>query len=134
MKNTFYLEILSPERQFFAGNVETMIFPAIDGLHGVLPNHEPMITALSAGELKFKVDDQWQYAAVSNGFVEIMPSYVVLLADSIERPEEIDIKRAEIAKEREEERLRQQKSKIEYYQTQAALSRAAARLKVSKHL
>ncbi len=129
----FYLEILSPERQFFSGNAEMIVFPAIDGLHGVLPRHEPMVTALSAGELKFKVDGQWRYAAVGDGFVEIMPEYVILLADSVELPEEIDVNRAKAAKERAEERLRQRKSQIEYYQTQAALSRAMARLKVTKH-
>ena len=68
---------------------------------------------------------------VSDGFVEIMPSYVTLLADTVERPEEIDEKRAEAAKERAEEKLRQKQSISEYYHTQAALSKAMARLKVS---
>lgn len=102
----FYLEILSPERQFFSGNAEMIVFPAIDGLHGVLPRHEPMVTALSAGEMKFKVDGEWRYAAVGDGFVEIMPEYVILLADTVELPEEIDVTRAKAAKERAEERLR----------------------------
>ena len=62
-----------------------------------------------------------------------MPEYVILLADTVELPEEIDVTRAKAAKERAEERLRQRKSQIEYYQTQAALSRAMARLKVTKH-
>ena len=90
-----------------------------------------MITCLNAGELRFRTGDEWHYAVVSDGFVEIMPSYVTLLADTVERPEEIDEKRAEAAKERAEEKLRQKQSISEYYHTQAALNKAVARLKIS---
>lgn len=57
-----------------------------------------MVTCLKAGELRYKVDGEWYYAAVSNGFVEIMPTFVVLLADTVKRPEEIDVRRANEAK------------------------------------
>jgi F-type H+-transporting ATPase subunit epsilon len=97
-----------------------------------MAKHEAMVTCISAGELRFLVDGNWQYAAVSDGFVEITPDYVVLLADTVERPEEIDVKRAQEAKLRAEERLRQKQSIMEYYHTQAALNRAMNRLKVTK--
>ena len=72
---------------------------------------------------------------MGDGFVEIMPEFVVLLADTVEWPDEIDIRRAEEAKERAQERLRQKESQKEYYHSKAALSRAMARLKVTgKHL
>ena len=72
---------------------------------------------------------------MGDGFVEIMPEFVVLLADTVEWPDEIDIRRAKEAKERAQERLRQKESQREYYHSKAALSRAMARLKVTgKHL
>ena len=135
MGKTFYLEITASDRKFYNGECEMMIFPAIDGQQGILPNHESMVTAVKAGELRFKVNGEWKEAAVGDGFVEIMPEFVVLLADTVEWPDEIDIRRAKEAKERAQERLRQKESQREYYHRKAALSRAMARLKVTgKHL
>lgn len=132
MANTFYLEIIASDHKFYAGECEELVFPAIDGLYGVLPGHEPMVTAVDAGELKFRVDNKWHYAAVSDGFAQILPKKVVLLADTVELPEEIDIKRANEAKLRAEEKLRQKQSILEYYQTQASLNRAMNRLRVTQ--
>ena len=135
MGKTFYLEITASDRKFYNGECEMMIFPAIDGQQGILPNHESMVTAVKAGELRFKVNGEWKEAAVGDGFGEIMPEFVVLLADTVEWPDEIDIRRAKEAKERAQERLRQKESQREYYHSKAALSRAMARLKVTgKHL
>lgn len=131
MTDTFELEILASDRPFYNGPCEMLVFPAIDGEQGVLAHHEATVTCLNEGELKYKVDGKWYYAAVSQGIVEIMPTYVVLLADTVERPEEIDIRRAEEAKERAQELLRQKQSIQEYYRTQAALNRALSRLKVT---
>lgn len=129
---SFYLELLSPEHAFFTGQAEQLVLPAIDGSMGVLAGHEPMVTALSPGVARYKpVGEDWQTVVVSDGCVEVRPDRVTLLTASIERPEEIDAKRALAAKERAEERLRQQGSKQEYYRSQAALSRALARLKGS---
>lgn len=132
MAKTFQLEIIASDHPFYKGECEMFVFPGIDGEHGILARHQPMITCLSEGELKFQVDGEWHYAAVSNGFVEIMPDHVVLLADTVERPEDIDINRANEARMRAEERLRQKQSIMEYYHTQAALNRAMNRLNVSK--
>ena len=130
MASTFYLEMLSPEDIFFSGKAQQIILPAIDGSHGILPGHEPMVTVITAGELRFQDEKgEWHMAVITDSCVEIMPERVILLAASIERPEEIDINRALAAKRRADERLRQKQSQQEYYQTQAALSRALARLK-----
>jgi len=131
MAATFNLEIIASDHPFFKGECEMLSFPGLDGEYGILANHEPMVTALKAGELRFKVDGEWRYAAVSAGFVEIMPKYVVLLADTVELPEEIDINRANEAKMRAEERLALKQSIKEYYHTQAALNRALNRIKVT---
>lgn len=132
MANTFQLDIIASDHVFYRGECEMLIFPGLDGEHGIMANHEPLVTCLNSGELRFRVDGQWQYAAVSDGFVEITQKYVVLLADTVERPEEIDINRANEAKMRAEEKLRQEQSIKEYYHTQAELTRAMNRLKVTK--
>jgi len=129
---TFELEIVATDRIFYKGECEHLVITAIDGLLGILPGHEPLVTALPSGELKYMVDGKWRYAAISDGFIQVMPDKSVILADSCELPEEIDIKRAEEARQRAEERLRQKQSIQEYYQTQAALNRAMNRLKVSQ--
>lgn len=126
-----FLEIITPERQFYVGPAQELVLPAIDGLYGVQAGHEPAVTALEPGELRYKVNGEWRIAAIGQGFVEIMPERAIVLVGTAEKPEEIDQKRAEQAKERAEERLRQKKSVQEYYQSKAALARAMARLKVS---
>ena len=128
---TFTLNLLASDKPFYSGPCEMLVFPALDGEQGVLPHHEATVTCTREGELRFKVDGEWRYAAVGRGIVEIMPEFVTLLADTVETPEEIDIRRAEEAEERARERLRQKQSIKEYYQTQAALNRALSRLKVS---
>ncbi|KAF5075120.1 ATP synthase F1 subunit epsilon [Anaerotignum sp.] len=134
MAKTFRIEILASDHPFYQGECEMVIFPGIDGEIGVLADHEPMVTCVMAGELRYKVDGEWHYAAVSDGIVEIIPNHVEILSDTIEKPEDIDRHRAELAKQRAEEKLRQQLSKQEYYQTVAAVNRAVNRLKVkSRH-
>lgn len=129
MASTFYLEIITPERQFYIGPAESLILPALDGQLGVEAGHEPTVTAMEPGELRYKVGGQWQVAVVGQGFAEIKPDYVILLAATAERLDEIDRKRAEAARHRAEERLRQKQSIQEYHHSKAALARAMARLK-----
>ncbi|HPY84305.1 ATP synthase F1 subunit epsilon [Ruminococcus sp. XPD3002] len=132
MARTFQLEIIATDRVFFKGECEHLVITAIDGLLGIMAGHEPLVTCLPTGELKYMVNGEWKYAAISEGFIQVMPEKSVILADSCELPEEIDIKRAEEARQRAEEKLRQKQSIFEYYQTQAALNRAMNRLKISQ--
>ena len=129
---TFTLEIITPERQFYIGPAEALVLPAVDGQMGIYPGHEPVVTAVEPGELRYKVENKWEPAAVGAGFAEIKPDYVILLVGFAEHPEEIDRKRAEAARERAEERLRQKQSIHEYYHSKAALARAMARLKTRR--
>ena len=129
---TFYLEIITPERQFYIGPAEALVLPAVDGQMGIYPGHEPVVTAIEPGELRYKAEGKWEPAAVGAGFAEIKPDYVMWLVGFAEHPEEIDQKRAEAARKRAEERLRQKQSIHEYYHSKAALARAMARLK-TKH-
>ena len=117
----FHLEVVTPDRQFYIGDADSLVLPAIDGYTAVVP-----------GELKYRSEGAWTHAVVSQGLAEIMPDRVMVLTTSAERPEEIDWKRAEAAKERAEERLRQKLSIQEYYNSKAALARAMARLKAAR--
>ncbi len=132
MAKSFHLEIIASDRVFYQGECEHLVITAIDGLIGIMYGHEPLVTSLPTGELKYMVDGKWHYAAISEGFIEVMPESSIILADSCELPEEIDIKRAEEARERAEEKMRQKQSIMEYYHTQAALNRAMNRLKLSQ--
>ena len=132
MAKTFHLEIIATDRIFFSGEVEHLVITAIDGLIGIMAGHEPLVTSLPTGELKYLVNGEWKYAAISEGFIQVMPDSSIILADTCELPEEIDIKRAQEARERAEERLRQKQSIKEYYETQAALNRAMNLLKISQ--
>ena len=130
MGNTFHLEIITPERDFFIGKARSLILPALDGLHGIMAGHEPMVTAVESGVLKYRTeDDQWHFAAVSRGFAEVMPEYTILLVATAERPSEIDEQRARQAMERAKERLHAlPSSQAEYGFAVEALERARARL------
>ena len=130
MDKTFYLEIITPEKQFYVGPASSLVIPALDGEYGVQPGHEPIVTAIEPGLVRFQADGAWNEVVVSDGLAEVMPDYVILLVSSAERPEEIDRARAERAKERAEERLRQKQSVREYHLSKAALARAMARLRV----
>ena len=128
---TFKLEIVATDKVFYSGDAEMLVFPSLDGEHGVLADHELMVAPVVAGELRYTVNGEHKLAAVGNGFVEILGDRVILICDSVERPEDIDVKRAQLAKERAEERIRLKKSEREYVHSQAALARAMARLKVT---
>ena len=132
MGKLFKLEVIASDHIFYQGESEMLVFNGTDGQHGILAGHEPLVTCIHPGEVKFLYNGEWQYAAVSEGFVEVTPDHVVLIADTIENPDEIDEIRAEAAKCRAEERLRQQLSQKEYYYTVASLNRAMTRLKVKK--
>lgn len=129
MRENFYLEILTADRQFYIGQAEALVLTIQDGLYEVLPGHENTAIALEPGVLKYKAGGEWHTAAESGGFAEITGDYVIVLVVTAERPEEIDFRRAQEAKERAAERLRGKQSVMEYYNSQAALARAMARLK-----
>ncbi len=129
--STFMLEVITPERNFFSGEAECVIFKSVDGEMGVLPMHAPTVTAVNVGPLKIKADGKWIEAVVTDGFAKIMPDKVVIMTDTAEYPEEIDVNRAKAAKQRAEERLQKQLSQLEYMRSKTALARAMARLKAT---
>lgn len=130
---TVRLHIATPERDFFDGDVESIVMTSTDGELGVLAGHMPTVVALNAAPMKFKIGDEWREAALSGGFAEIENDYVYVLADTAEWPEEIEINRAYEAKRRAEERINSRHSEVEYMRSMVALQRALTRLAVSEH-
>ncbi len=128
---TFYLEVLTPERKFFTGEVDGITFKSVDGEMGVLARHAPTVVAVNVGTLKINTQGKWIEAVVTEGFAKIMPDRVVILTDTAEYPEEIDINRAREARMRAEEKLQRKLSQMEYMRSKAALARAMARLKIT---
>lgn len=129
---TFHLKVIAYDKVFFDGQAQSLKVPTLDGAYQILANHEPYVIAVIEGEVIIKDENGKEIPAVcGRGFSEVnfTNGEVELLVDTMERPEEIDVRRAQEAKERAEERLRQHQSKMEYYRTTASLSRAMARLK-----
>ena len=131
--NSFYLKIIAANRVFYSGRCRSIIVPEYDGQKEILAHHEDMVIAVNDGEMRFQPEgsDNWEYAVVGIGFVEIVNNRGTLLVESAERPEEIDVARAREAKERAEEQMRQKQSIHEYYHSRASLARAMARLKAT---
>ncbi len=131
--NTFRLKLIAGNRKFFDGRCVSLTVPAYDGEMGILANHSNMACALTEGTVRLeKENGEKVEAVVAGGFVEIIDNTVVMLAHTIERPEEINVRRAREAKLRAEEQLRRKQSKAEYYHSRSALSRAVARLRATK--
>lgn len=124
------LDVVTAERVVYSEDVDAVIAPGIEGQLGILPHHAPLMTTLQAGELLVKRGGQEDSLAISGGFLEVRPDRVIVLADSAERAEEIDISRAEAAKQRAEQRLGARDTGLDEARYEAALRRAMARLTV----
>ena len=131
MLHTFELEIVTPERLVVRDRVEEMQLPGRDGYLGILPGHAPLITELGIGQISYRENGRSRYLAVAWGFAEVLPDRVSVLAETAERAEEIDVRRAEEAMKRAEQRLRSGDPKIDCVRAQYALTRAATRLEVA---
>ena len=129
--NSFILNITASSGEFYQGSCESMVLPVKDGVYGVQAGHSPVLVAIHMGMLKFTVDGETREILVGDGIAEGTPTFVLLLVDSAERPEDIDKNRAEAARIRAEERLQHKQSMHEYYQTKIALDRAMQRLQTA---
>ena len=125
------LEIVTAERVVYSEDVDVLVAPGVEGQLGILPHHAPLMTTLQPGELVVKRGGEELSLAISGGFLEVRPDRIIVLADAAERAEEIDIARAEEAKRRAEERLREHHIPgVDEAQVESALRRALARLEV----
>lgn len=129
----FALEVVTPERVAYAGQVSSLQAPGSEGSFGVLAGHIPLLTALQIGRLRFVEENgSAVQMAISGGFVEVGRAQVAVLAEAAERLEEIDVERAAAARRRAEERLaRVQEEQVDVARAQAALARAVNRIRIS---
>ena len=131
MADTFQLEIVTPEKKVVDTPAEEVQIPGKDGYLGVLPGHAPLITELGVGEVSFREGATEQRLAVAWGFAEVLPGKVTILAESAERPSEIDVARSRQAKERAEQRLAGGDSTVDVERALDSLQRAESRLDVA---
>jgi F-type H+-transporting ATPase subunit epsilon len=128
------LEIATPTRLVVTESVDEIVIPGSQGYFGVLPGHAPFLT-LGIGELMYRAGRDERYLAVSGGFAEVRNDKVIVLADTAERPEEIDRARAERARERAERRLAgRTDEEVDYTRALAALARAMTRIMTAGRL
>jgi F-type H+-transporting ATPase subunit epsilon len=127
------LSIMTPECQVYSEEVDMVIAPGIEGQLGILPHHAPLLTALTYGELRVRRGDEEEIFAISGGFLEVQPNHVIVLANTAEHAEEIDLARAKASRRRAEARLRTRtQENVDFARAEAALRRAMTRIKVTK--
>ena len=131
MAETLHLQVVTPDKQLVREDVDQVQMPGRSGYLGILPGHAPLLTELMPGEISYSQGGRTQYLAVAWGFAEVLADKVTILADAAERPEDIDVKRAQEAKARAEEALRQQNPELDYEATLNAQRRAEVRLEVA---
>ena len=131
MTDSFQLEIVTPEKMVVKDVVEEMQIPGKDGYLGILPGHAPLITELAVGEITYRKAGQTHYLSMAWGFAEVLPDKVTILAETAERPQDIDVKRAQESKQRAEEALKTGKTEEDFTRAEDSLKRAETRLDVA---
>ena len=132
MSDTFQLEIVTPAKLMVKDAAEEAQIPGLSGYLGILPGHAPLITELAVGVITYKASGTTHTLSVAWGFAEVLPDKVTILAEAAERPQEIDVARAQEAKNRAEALLRSNDPKVDYARAEDALQRAETRLSVAK--
>jgi F-type H+-transporting ATPase subunit epsilon len=128
----FRLEVVTAERVVLSEDVDQVNVPGAEGRMGILARHEPLLTSLIPGELDIIRNGETTPFAISGGFMEVLPDRVTILADTAERADEIDEARAEAARRRAEELLRERRGDQEMLLAESQLRRAMVRLSVAR--
>jgi F-type H+-transporting ATPase subunit epsilon len=132
MANTIHVDVVSAEEQIYSGEAEYVILPGVDGELGVYPRHTPLLTQIKPGAVRIKVPDQAleELVYVQGGFLEIQPTKVTVLSDTAVRANDLDEAKAMEAKQRAEEAMANQDTKVDLAAAQAELSAALAQIEV----
>ncbi|MDH5202355.1 MAG: F0F1 ATP synthase subunit epsilon [Nitrospirota bacterium] len=131
MENKLRLQIVTPYGLIFEDDVDEFAAAGSEGDFGVLPGHAPFLTGLKIGMLSYKKGNEAGYVFINRGFAEIGPDKVVVLADSAEKAEAIDVERAKAAMKRAEERLKKAEE-IDFSRAEASLERATIRIQIAE--
>jgi F-type H+-transporting ATPase subunit epsilon len=126
------LDVVTAERQVYSDEVDILVVPGVEGELGILPHHIPLMTILKAGEMRARKGSEELFWAISGGFLEVQPDRIIVLADTAERDDEIDLSRAEAARHRAEERLKERTPAVDISRAEAALQRSMVRLRVAQ--
>jgi F-type H+-transporting ATPase subunit epsilon len=132
MAERLRLEVATPTRLVVSGEADEVVVPGVEGSFGVLPGHAPLLSLIGTGEVTYRTGREEHHLAVSGGFAEVGPDHVTVLAESAERPDEIDLPRARAARERAEQRLRPQAGEeVDVPRALTAFARAQGRLQTA---
>ncbi len=131
--NVFNLKVLVADKPFFDGDCVSLVVSTVDGEMGVQAYHANTIAAIVPGTIRINTMEGTEIAAISEGIMKIENNQVLILADTIERPEEIDVNRAKRAMAEAKEAILQKKSIKDYYAAQSRMTRAISRLKTTKY-
>jgi F-type H+-transporting ATPase subunit epsilon len=125
------LDMVTPDRALVSQQVDEVELPGADGYFGVLPGHTPLLASLQVGEMWYRIGQEKHYLAIAFGFAEVLPDRVTVLAQIAERAEDIDIARAESAKQRAEQRVTRPQPDMDFERARVALVKALTRLQVA---
>jgi F-type H+-transporting ATPase subunit epsilon len=131
---TLNLRVVSVDRALVNEQVDEVQIPGIEGYFGVLPGHAPLLAMLGAGELWYQQGPERHHLAIAFGFAEVLPDRVIVLAETAERAEAIDVARAEAAKKRAEELLAKPPVDIDFERARISLLKALIRLQVASRV
>lgn len=131
MEQSLHLEIISPNRTIVNEQVTYVSLPGVNGELGILPEHIPLMTALDIGKLYYRQGSEIYYVFISAGFAEVSNNKVTVLTEAAEKASEIDVARAQAAKERAKARLLKSEEDIDMARAEAAMHRAIIRLNIS---
>jgi F-type H+-transporting ATPase subunit epsilon len=132
MADTFQLEIVTPEKMVVRDTAEEMQIPGKNGYLGILPGHAPLISELAVGEITYRNAGVTHHLSVAWGFAEVLPDKVTILAETAERADEIDVNRAQSAKQRAEQNLNACGTEEDFKRVTGDLQRAETRIEVAE--
>jgi F-type H+-transporting ATPase subunit epsilon len=132
LPTTLHLQIASADRSLVDEIVDEVEVPGVEGYFGVLPGHTPFLVQLGTGELWYRQGSETRYMAIAEGFAEVQPDRLTILAETAEHAHEIDEARAEAAKQMAEEHLRTPMADMDIERVRAALYKSLIRLQVSQ--
>lgn len=127
---TLNVSVVTPDGPVLEGTYDMVSCKAEDGELGILPDHIPLVAPLTISAIRLKHGNDVDQLALNGGFLEVRSNHITILAQSAEKPEEIDVQRAREAKERAERRLQAQQDHIDFHRADLALKRALNRLDV----
>ncbi|GBE14831.1 ATP synthase epsilon chain [bacterium BMS3Abin14] len=130
-KDKLFLEVVTPERIVVSTEVDEVVLPGIEGEFGVLPGHVPLLTALKVGELNYRTADRTEHVAVSWGYVEVASDRVMVLAETAEKATDINLARAQVAKEQAEQIITAGEHDPAYQKAKVRLEKAVTRVQVA---